>query len=167
MSFDPFTAAIELGKTAVDRLWPDPVKRAEEMRKLEELRQNGNLAELNARVQLLLGQLEITKEEAKHKSLFVAGWRPAVGWVGATSLALAYIPKAIVLTAIWTYQCILLLKALPEVVTAKEVANLVLPAFPDLGIMDILGLLGSMLGIGAMRSYDKKNKTETNALGDN
>ena len=35
MSIDPFTAAISLGEAAINRIWPDKNKRAEEMRKLE------------------------------------------------------------------------------------------------------------------------------------
>ena len=38
---------------------------------------------------LVQGQLEVNKAEAQHKSLFVAGARPAVIWVGAFSLAYA------------------------------------------------------------------------------
>lgn len=159
MNFDPLTAAFDLGKMAIEKIWPDPTKRAEEMRKLEELRQNGNLAELNAHVQLMLGQLEVNKAEAQHKSLFVAGWRPGIGWIGAISLALAYIPKSVVLTTIWTWQCVLLLKG------ATDPSKIVLPIFPDLGIMDIIGLLGSMLGIGAMRSYERTKGVETNSMG--
>ena len=34
----------------------------------------------------LKGQLEINKVEAAHKSLFVAGWRPAIGWIGAVAI---------------------------------------------------------------------------------
>ena len=34
----------------------------------------------------LKGQLEINKMEAAHKSLFVAGWRPAIGWICAVGL---------------------------------------------------------------------------------
>ena len=33
------------------------------------------------------GQLEVNKEEARHASVFVAGWRPAVGWVSVIALA--------------------------------------------------------------------------------
>ncbi len=160
MSFDPFTAAFDLGKIAIEKLWPDPTKRAEEMRKLEELRQTGDLAQLNAHVKLMLGQLEVNKAEAQHKSLFVAGWRPGIGWIGAISLALAYIPKSIVLTFIWTWQCAAILNV-PEV----DPANVALPEFPDLGIMDVIGLLGSMLGIGVMRSYERTKGVETNILG--
>ena len=81
MSFDPLTAAFEVGKSLIEKIWPDPVKQSEELRKLEELRQKGDLAQLQAHTQLLTGQLEINKVEAGHKSIFVAGWRPFIGWV--------------------------------------------------------------------------------------
>lgn len=162
MSFDPLSAAFDLGKVVVERIWPDPVKRAEEIRKLEELRQKGNLAELNTHVQLMLGQLEINKVEAQHKSWIVAGWRPGVGWVGVISLAAMYIPKAIILTVMWTYQCYLVFHNFdPSAVNAVVPT---LPAFPDLGVSDVVALLGSMLGIGAMRSYDKRNGTQTDLI---
>ena len=32
------------------------------------------------------GQMEVNKVEAAHKSLFVAGWRPAIGWVCALGM---------------------------------------------------------------------------------
>jgi len=162
MSVDPLTAAFNLGQSVIERIWPDANKRAEEIRKLEELRQHGDLEKLQLHVQVILGQLEVNKAEAQSKSLFVAGWRPAIGWVCTTILALAFIPKAIVLTVVWTWQCVLILKVVASsahVIT--EVANIVLPAFPDFGMADIFGLLGSMLGIGLMRSWDKKNGTST------
>ena len=40
------------------------------------------MAEKHAQ-ELLKGQLEVNKTEAAHKSLFVAGWRPAIGWICA------------------------------------------------------------------------------------
>ncbi len=88
MSIDPITAALNVGKTLIEKIFPDPQKQAQEMRLLEELHQKGDLAELNARVTLLNGQLEINKVEATHSSIFVAGWRPFIGWV--CGLALLY-----------------------------------------------------------------------------
>ena len=87
MSFDPISAALDIGKMAISRIWPDPVQQAAEERKLLELSQSGNLAELNAHVQLLVGQMQINAKEAEHKSVFVAGWRPFIGWVGGFALA--------------------------------------------------------------------------------
>ena len=43
------------------------------------------MAERHAQ-ELAQGQLEVNKVEAAHKSLFVAGWRPAIGWVCALGL---------------------------------------------------------------------------------
>tara|TARA_R110002096_G_scaffold434159_2_gene654956 strand:- start:518 stop:811 length:294 start_codon:yes stop_codon:yes gene_type:complete len=38
------------------------------------------MAERHAQ-ELAKGQLEVNKVEASHKSLFVSGWRPAIGWI--------------------------------------------------------------------------------------
>ncbi len=75
MSFDPLSAAFELGKTAIDKIWPDPIQRAQELRKLEEMRQNGNLAELNAHVQLMLAQIKVNEDQPNinHSLLPVRG----------------------------------------------------------------------------------------------
>lgn len=159
MSFNPLGAAFELGKTAIERIWPDPIKRAEELRKLEELHQAGDLATMNAHVQLMLGQIDVNRAEAQHKSLLVAGWRPAVGWVGAVSLALIYWPKAIALTAIWVWQCSVVLGS------GADPSMMRLPEFPDLGVSDLIGLLMSMLGIGALRSFEKINHVDTAKVG--
>lgn len=107
---------------------------------------------------LINGQLLINMEEAKHPSWFVAGWRPAVGWVGVMSLFFMYVPKAIVMTGFWCYQVYLTLTAEAGVVIPK------LPMFPDLGTGDIIGLLLSILGVGAMRSFDKSKGVDTKGV---
>ena len=81
MSMDPLTAALDIGKVLIEKIWPNVADQAREIRLLEELHQKGELAQLNARVQLLTGQLKVNEKEAGHKSIFVAGWRPFVGWV--------------------------------------------------------------------------------------
>lgn len=81
MSLDPITAALDIGKVLIEKIWPNVADQAREIRLLEELHQKGELAQLNARVQLLTGQLKVNEKEAGHKSIFVAGWRPFVGWV--------------------------------------------------------------------------------------
>ena len=86
MNFDPISAAFDLGSTIIKRIWPDPEMQAKEMLKLSELAQKGDLAELNAHVKLLSGQIEINKIEAASSNWFVAGWRPFVGWVCGVSL---------------------------------------------------------------------------------
>ncbi len=148
-------AILETGLAVADRICPDPIKRAEEQRKLIELHQNGDLEKLNAHVQLMLKQADINLADAKSGSLFQAGWRPCIGWTGAVILALTYIPKSLVITYMWSYQALTIL----NMWDGTGILNM--PAFPDLGITDIIGLLMSMLGVAAMRSYDKKNGIDT------
>lgn len=89
MSFDPISAAFDLGSIIIKRVWPDPEMQAKELLKLSELSQKGDIAELNAHVKLLSGQIEVNKIEASSSNWFVAGWRPFVGWVCGLSLAYA------------------------------------------------------------------------------
>lgn len=128
MGIDPLTSVFELGKSVIERIWPDANKRAEEMRKLEELKQGGELAKLDAHVKLLVGQMEVNKIEAAHKSLFVAGWRPFIGWV--CGLGLAYNVILSPFLDIWF--------AVPKVDTSA-----------------LYPVLLGMLGIGGMRTVEK------------
>ena len=85
------------------------------------------MAERHAQ-ELAQGQLEVNKVEAAHKSLFVAGWRPAIGWVCALGLFYNVILANII--GIWV--------DVPEIDT-----TLLVP------------VMMGMLGLGAMRSYEK------------
>lgn len=109
---------------------------------------------------LFQGQIDVNKAEAANPSLFIGGWRPAAGWVCAIGLAMAYIPKAMILSAIWTYQAIVIVHLWSGVGVPP-----VLPEFPDLGVTDLIGLLGSLLGLGVLRYADKKSGTDTKQLG--
>ena len=152
MSLDPLTAAFDAGKLLIQRIWPDPAKQAEEARKLEELYQRGDLAQLNAHVQLLTGQLKVNAAEAQHKSVFVAGWRPFIGWVGGSALA---------------YQFVLY----PLLCWVWRIAQVTVDGFPvDVEPPPVLetgalfSMITAMLGIGAMRSFDKSRGTQTDRI---
>jgi hypothetical protein len=143
MSFDPLSALFDLGKTAIDKIWPDPAKRAEELRKLEELKQSGDLARLNAEVNLMLGQIEVNKVQAEHPSVFVAGARPAVMWIGAFGLAYAAIIEPL----------------------ARFVAAVCFGyagAFPELDTTITMQVLFGVLGLGAYRTFEKTKDVQTN-----
>ena len=146
---------VQAGKTLIQHYFPDPAQQAEYTLKLEKLAQEGNIKELELFISNLNKQAEINLADAKSGNWFQAGWRPAIGWVGALSLALMYIPKAIVMTVIWTWQCIEIIQ------TNTNIYQIQFPMFPDLGVSDIVGLITSMLGIAAMRSYDKRKGTDT------
>lgn len=87
----------------------------------------------------LQDQRDTNKIEAAHRSVFVAGWRPAIGWVCAASLACYYIPQFILGSVIWVKECWV----------AGE-----LSAYP-LSIEGITGLVASLLGLGTLRTVEK------------
>lgn len=151
MTFDPLTAAFDLGKIAIEKIWPDPVKRAEEVRKLEELKQKGDLASLNAHVQLMLAQIKVNEESAKHKSLFVAGARPAVIWAGVFSLAYSGLVYPL-LTWAWKIG-----QAAGHLPMEMEP-----PPFIESTVLN--AIVAGLLGVGGMRSFDKSKGKETNSL---
>ena len=144
MSFDPATALFELGKTAIEKIWPDPTQRAKELRLLETIRQTGDLARLDAHVKLMVGQMEINKVEASSKSLFIAGWRPFVGW--ACGFSLVYV------------------SIIEPIARFIMLANDYTGEFPIIDTSLTIQVLLGMLGIAGMRSFDKSKGVETNKL---
>ncbi len=70
----------------VDKFIPDSNKKAEMMHEVTMSKLNGDLKEVDNEFQLLLSQIETNKVEAASANVFVAGWRPAVGWTCVLSL---------------------------------------------------------------------------------
>jgi hypothetical protein len=136
----PVLALLGIGEKIIERLWPDPTKAAEAKLELIKLQESGELQRMAMDNDLLKGQIGINQAEAATGSLFIGGWRPAIGWTCAVSLFCYYVPYVLAATVIWVMHCI-------ETNT--------LAARPDLGIADLLGLVGSMLGIAAMRTREK------------
>ena len=87
--------------------------------------------------ELAKGQLEVNKVEAAHQSLFVAGWRPAVGWVCVLGMFGNFITIPF-----------------SNFVLALLGIDIVIPLVP---LETMMPVLMGMLGLGAMRSYEKKN----------
>jgi len=76
-------------------------------------------------------QIEVNKVEASHKSLFVAGWRPAIGWI--CGLALLYSTIVSPILGIWF--------TVPAVDTSL-----------------LTTVLMGMLGLGTLRTVEKIQK---------
>jgi len=77
---DAISAVSTLADDVVKRVWPDATE-------LEKAKLVQATQEMQNQYQLILGQLEINKVEAASASLFVSGWRPAVGWVCVAGMA--------------------------------------------------------------------------------
>ena len=137
----PLLGLIPVVEKVFDRIFPDPQQAADAKLKLIELQQTGELAQLAADTDLSKGQLEINKIEAGNARLFVAGWRPFIGWVCGAAFAYNLILQPFMVFAF---------------LTSGNTLPSDLPALDS----DLLGwALGGMLGLGSMRSFDKLKGT--------
>jgi len=93
--------------------------------------------------QLNQAQTLVNITEAQHSSVFVAGWRPYIGWVIGTAIGLYYIPQFAVASFLWLKMCL--------------TANKLLP-YPIQDISGLTQLVMGMLGWGVLRTYEKKVK---------
>lgn len=124
---------------------------ADELFTSDEERLKLALEEKRLQFDAVRSQLEVNREEAKHKSLFVAGWRPAIGWVGAMALAYQFLAYPL-LVWLWT-----ILQA-----TGQIPAEYLPP--PTLPADALWVVLSGMLGVAGMRSYDKLKSTDTRTM---
>lgn len=96
-----------------------------------------------------LGQLEINKTEAASSSVFVAGWRPFVGWVCGFALAYQFVLQPLIgygLTVYSTY------------------SHQIIPPIPTLDTGSLMTVLMAMLGLGGMRTFEKINGVSRDSL---
>jgi hypothetical protein len=115
------SAIAELAGTVITRIWPD--------------KSEAEKQQLAAAVQLVQGQMDINKAEAASGSVFIGGWRPAIGWVCAAALACQYIARPLL---VWA-----------GIVTGHNWP--VLPGLDD----NLWQLMLGMLGMGGLRTVEK------------
>lgn len=125
---------ISVVKAVLDKV-PDPKAKAEALQKLEELHQNGELA-------VIAGQVEINKIEAASGNMFIAGWRPGIGWVLGAGLAVMLVIGP--------------LMAWGSALAGRPIQQ---PAMP---VEVIMALTTSLLGLSGMRSWEKFKGVEKN-----
>lgn len=129
-----WTALIPVLGTLIDKVLPDAKASADAKIKLMELAQAGELAALNADMQIALGQIEVNKEEAKSDNFFKSGWRPAVGWVCVIGLIYSFLAQPIL---VWAS------------------VNFGWQSPPDLDMGTLITLLMGLLGLGGFRTYER------------
>jgi hypothetical protein len=142
LGIDDAVAAVgKIASQVIERVWPDPAQQAEAQRKLAELQQNGELARLTAETELAKGQLDINKVEAASGVTWVSGWRPFVGWIGGAAFGYAAIVDPIFrFFAATTFGYT--------------------GAFPAIDTSLTMQVLFGILGLGALRTYEKKSGVE-------
>lgn len=85
----------------------------------------------------MLAQLEVNKAEAASGSIFKGGWRPFIGWVCGVAFAYHFILQPILIFILATF-------------------SVSLPNLPEFDMSTLLPVLGGMLGIGGLRTYEKQ-----------
>jgi len=80
-------------------------------------------------------QLDVNVKEAGHRSIFVSGWRPFIGWCGGFALAFEFILS-------------------PGIEWYAKFAGLNLTA-PEIQTGPLLAIVTSMLGVAGLRSFEK------------
>ena len=121
----------------VDKLLPG--EGPDERQKRLELEMELQKAFLSAQTQ----QIEVNNSEAQSGNLFVAGWRPAVGWMCAFAMGYTYIFKPLL-------DYVLLINGYPSL--------------PDFSVNELDTLLMGMLGLGGLRTFEKvKDLSQNNS----
>lgn len=119
---------LEVGKTLIDRFFPDKEAARQAEAEFLKLAMDGELKQV-------LAQLEINAREAAHPSVWVAGWRPYFGWVGGTAFAYVGILK-------------------PLLAWLAAIKGWPLP--PDIDTEFLWVVVSGLLGIGGLRTYEKQ-----------
>lgn len=117
--------------TLVDSLFTTEDERMAAKLKIMELSQRGDLA-----------QIGVNTQEAQSSSLFVAGWRPFIGWVCGFAFAYNFIVYPILQTIVYSLAVFMSFQVDPSI-------------FPVLSLSEMMPVLLGMLGLGAMRSGEK------------
>jgi len=119
----------------IDNLFTSDEERAEAKRRLIDMDQKGELA-----------QIAVNMKEADSEHLFVSGWRPAVGWTCVAAFAYAFVLQPFA--------------AFVALVAGADQA--MLDALPDLDLGAMMPVLLGMLGLGGLRTYEKSKGANKN-----
>ena len=84
-----------------------------------------------------LAQIAVNKEEAASGSIFKGGWRPFIGWVCGIAFFYHFVLNPIILFVI-------------------AIIGIEIPSLPEFQMNTLLTVLGGMLGIGSLRTYEKQ-----------
>ncbi len=125
----------------LDNLFTSDEERLEAEREVMKARRNFDYLENKLVAEQNIAQMAVNKQEAKG-NWFQSGWRPAIGWIGAVTLAYQFIIYPLLL---WTLD------------DASK-------APPQMDSSMIFTIITGMLGIAGMRSFDKLKKTDTKTL---
>jgi hypothetical protein len=119
----------------LDKIIPDPESREKAKLELLKIQRENDLEEFRLALSADQMQADINKTEAASGDIFIAGWRPFIGWVWGVAFAYHFIAQPLLAFAI-----------------ANAGGEVKLPVFD----MDALStVLMGMLGLGGLRTIEK------------
>jgi hypothetical protein len=86
--------------------------------------------------EIALAQIEVNKAEAASGSVFKGGWRPFIGWVCGAAFAYHFVLQ-------------------PVIVFVVVTAGVTVPPLPEFDMNSLLTVLGGLLGLGSLRTFEK------------
>lgn len=127
----------------INKVIPDKAAAAAAASKLQEMAAQGELTEELTQLKAVTSaQSDVDKVEAASTSLFIAGWRPGIGWVCCAALALAYI-----IGPLFTWVAALVGQPTP---------------FPTFDLGALMPLMFGLLGMGTLRTVEKLKGAQGN-----
>lgn len=87
--------------------------------------------------ELALAQINVNAAEAASGSVFKGGWRPFIGWTCGLAFFYHFVGQ-------------------PLAIFILTVSGMEIPALPEFEMGTLLTVLGGMLGIGGLRTYEKQ-----------
>ena len=131
-AINPFKPIVE---KLVDRLVPDKNKRAEAQEEIEKLL-------VNVHKTAIEGNLAINQQEAAHRSIWVAGWRPGIGWTCAVAFFYSFVAQPFLSWGLAVYSQFNELPFDPS-------------TLPSLDTGPLFSVMMGMLGLGSLRTFEK------------
>jgi hypothetical protein len=122
-------------------------KVADDLFTSDEERAKAELDAYNAETGRAALQTEVNKVEAAHASIFVAGWRPAIGWIGAGAMAYQFIVYPFL---VWGW----------ALMQAAGWISGALTSPPMLQTEALWVILTGILGLGTLRTTEKVKGVE-------
>ena len=92
--------------------------------------------------ELALAQIKVNAAEAASGSLFKGGWRPCIGWICGVAFGYHFVLQ-------------------PIIIFIVALIGMNIPDLPEFDMGTLLTVLGGMLGIGGLRTYEKQTVSYT------
>lgn len=122
----------------LDKIIPDPAARDKAKLELAKSEHAAAIEQLQLALQADQSQTTINQQEATHSSLFVAGWRPFIGWVCGAAFAYHFVAQPVI-----------------AFILINNGVSVSLPAFQ---MDELTTVLMGLLGLGSLRTIEKIRK---------